>query len=65
MAEILTIKEITKLRSGKIRIVFKQRSVKPYESRSINTDQFKIGMKVYLKNNHLLPFIDQKNISSN
>lgn len=53
MAKTLTIKQIEKGHNGKIRICFKQHSVKPYELCREAANQFRVGDQVILRNKKL------------
>ena len=51
--KILTIKKINKIRRGQIEIIFKQKSIKPYETR--DTGIYQEGMTVKLHRGKLIP----------
>ena len=51
--KILVIKKINKGRRGQIKITFKQRAEKPYQTR--DTELYEVGMKVKLHKGRLTP----------
>ena len=58
-AKILTIKEVKPLgRGGQVRIEFKQKCEKPYETSVKNAERFHKGMKVKLQKGKLSPVVE-------